>query len=75
MTLVELYANTPVEQHGNIVVTDDKVYVQTPEGADEYARLHYDGLALVRSDASTSAGQALAAMSQDLAAIKAKLGV
>ena len=75
MTIQELYASTPVEQHRNIVVARDKVYVRTAEGTDEYAILPYNTLALVRSDLATSSGQALDAIHQDLAVIKAKLGM
>jgi len=75
MTLQDLYQRMPVEQHENIIVAGERVFVRTAQGTDEYALLLYGELALVRSDPSTSSGQALEAIRQDLAVIKAKLGV
>ena len=51
MTLVELYAQTPVEQHANINVVGGRVYVKNPDGSiDEYLLDSKDELVLLRSD-------------------------
>ena len=70
MNLTELYASTPVEGHGNIVVAGDRVYVRSAEGSEEYILLAGGELELVRSDKANP----LAAIRQDIARIKAKLG-
>ena len=70
MNLTELYAKIPVEEHKNIVVAGDRVYVRTGEGTEEYVLLPGGEVKLVRSDRANP----LAAIRQDLARIKAKLG-
>ena len=52
-SLTELYAATPVEEHQNIVVAGDRVYVRTPEGTEEYVLLPGGEIELVRSDRAT----------------------
>ncbi|GEM_PF-1619514 len=70
-SLSELYAKMPVEEHGNIVVTGGRVYVRIAGGTEEYLLLHGGEVKLVRSDKANP----LTAIHQDLAAIKAKLGI
>jgi len=70
MKLTELYAQTPVAQHGSIVVVGERVYVRSAEGTDEYVLDGAGELRLVRSDTDNP----LAAIKSDLAKIKAKLG-
>lgn len=67
MKLAELYQKTPVERHGNIKVTHDRVLLKTGDsGVDEYI-LDADGeLYLVRSGQEER---------QDILAIKEKLGI
>ena len=76
-SLNELYAGTPVEEHGNIVVAGGRAYVRTAEGTEEYVLLPYGELALVRSDRALRQAQDehLAAIRQELAEIKTKLGL
>lgn len=74
MDLVALYAGTPVERHGDIIISGGRVYVRGAEGTEEYVLLPDGELKLVRSDPSTSSGQALEAIRQDVERIKAKLG-
>lgn len=51
MTLVELYAQTPVEQHANIRVAGERVYVKNHDGSlDEYLLNGNGELVLLRSD-------------------------
>lgn len=71
MNLTELYTETPVQEHGNIVVAGDRVYVRSADGTDEYILLANGEMKLVRSDTANP----MAAIHQDLAAIKAKLGI
>jgi hypothetical protein len=66
MNLVELYAAMPVEKHGDIKVSDDKVVVKTGNGTDEYLIDGNGELYLVSSDTDVRS---------DLAAIKGKLGI
>lgn len=70
MNIVELYTMTPVEEHKNIIVAGDRVYVRTPEGTEEYILQPGGEIELVRSDKASP----LAAIHQDLAKIRAKLG-
>ena len=70
MNIVELYTSVPVEEHKNIVVAGDWVYVRTPEGTEEYVLLGGGEMELVRSDKASP----LAAIRQDLDKIRAKLG-
>jgi len=62
MNLTELYGQTPVEQHGDIVVSGDRVFFD----GKEYIRNSDDELKLIRSDKERDA---------DIKAIKAKLGI
>jgi len=67
MNLTELYAQTPVERHKGIIVSDDRVFVKDAEGnVDEYLASGSDPeeqeLLLVRSDG-------------DINAIRSKLGI
>ena len=72
MNLKELYAQTSREEHGNIIVHGERVYVRSAEGVEEYLLQGDDReLVLLRSDKSGP----LAAVPQDLAQIKAELGV
>ena len=51
MTLVELYEQTPVEQHANIKVVGGRVYVKNTDGSiDEYLLDSRDELVLLSSD-------------------------
>ena len=71
MKLSELYANTGVEEHGNIVVAGGRVYALTNQGIEEHI-LQPDGeLLLVRRDMAVE----IATIRQDLTEIKAKLGI
>lgn len=71
MNLTELYDQTPVDEHPNIVVTGNRVFVMTIEGTEEYARADDDELVLARSDKTGP----MADLRQDVAEIKAKLGI
>jgi hypothetical protein len=66
MNLVELYAQTPVEKHVDIVVAEGRVFVRSAEGTEEYALLPDGEMELVRSDKDIRAG---------LTQIKGKLGI
>lgn len=62
MNLVELYEQTPVEKHRDIVVSGDRVFLD-----DEEYVLTSDGeLRLIHSDKESKA---------DIKAIKSKLGI
>lgn len=50
MNIVELYEQTPVDRHGGIVVTADRVFVDTPTGKEEYVLKPSGELTLVRSE-------------------------
>lgn len=71
MNLNELYDTTAADEHGNIVVAGERVYVRTPGGTNEYALLPDGQMELVHADPK---GQ-LDAIQQDLAAIKTALGI
>lgn len=71
MNLTELYTETPVQEHGNIIVVGDRVYVRSADGTEEYVLLSNGEVKLVRSDKTNP----MAAIRQDLAAIKTKLGI
>ncbi|MBI4302322.1 MAG: hypothetical protein HY664_06940 [Chloroflexi bacterium] len=66
MNLIDLYARTPAEGHGNIVVSEGKVYVRSPEGTEEYILKVSGEVELVHSDKDIRAA---------LSVIKAKLGI
>ena len=71
MNLTDLYTTTPSEEHDNIVVVGDRVYVRTHSGVDQYALLPDGKVELVYTDPK---GQ-LDAIQQDLTTIKATLGI
>ena len=67
MNLVELYQQTPVEEHQNIKVAGDRVVViDTGGNIAEYILLEDGELLLVRSEKEQK---------QDIKAIKSKLGI
>ena len=67
MNIVELYQQTPVEEHQNIKVVGDRVVVRDTEGnIAEYILLEDGELLLVRSEKEQK---------QDIKAIKSKLDI
>lgn len=69
MNLVELYEQTPMERHKDIIVHRDRVYMRTPEGTDEYL-LQSDGqLQLI----SSSKEGVISAILEEVKDIKMKL--
>ena len=66
MNLIDLYSQTPVERHGDIRVSGDRVMARGSDGnMDEY--IIFEGeLWLARSDREQK---------QDIKAIKSKLGI
>ena len=69
MNLIELYEQTPMERHKDIIVRGDRVYVKTPEGTDEYL-LQSDGeLQLI----SSSKEGVISAIMEDVKDIKMKV--
>ncbi|KKN58165.1 hypothetical protein LCGC14_0555060 [marine sediment metagenome] len=68
MNLVELYEQTPVERHQDIVVDGNKVFVRDAEGTVEEYLVQGDELWLVRSDKDQVAR--LKAMETDIKGIK-----
>ena len=67
MNLIELYEQTPREEHGSIKVAGDRVMVKDDDGnVAEYLALEDGELWLVRSNKG---------LRQDIAAIKTKLGI
>ena len=73
MNIVELYQQTPVEEHKNIRMRNEAVLVISPEGTDEYLVDEEGELTLVKSDKDLRAH--LKAVETDLSAIKTKLGI
>lgn len=71
MNLKELYDQTPVAGHADILVSGDRVYVRSSEGVEEYLLLPDGEIRLLRSDKVNP----IAGLRQDLANIKAKLGI
>lgn len=54
MNLVELYEQTPVEQHSQIKVVGDRVFVVLPDGSvSEYLKSSQDELTLISADKTT----------------------
>ena len=71
MNIMELYRQTPREEHRNIIVHQGRVYVRTQEGTDEYL-LQPDGeLQLVSSSKEGVIGDIL----HELRGIKTKVGI
>lgn len=68
MNLKELYSQTSVSEHSNIIVLGDRVYVKTEEGLEEYILMPEGNLRLLRSDKENP-------VRQDLIKIKTKLGI
>lgn len=66
MKLAELYAQTPVDKHNNIVVFNDRVFVRDADGSvSEYLILGGGELWLVQTNKTVNA---------NIAAIKQKVG-
>lgn len=70
MNLKELYDPASGTEHGNIIVSGDRVYTRTAEGVEEYLLMPDGELRLLRSDKDAP----MASIRSDLAKLKAKLG-
>lgn len=54
MNLIELYKQTPIEQHSQIKVVGDRVFVVLPDGSvSEYLKGNEDELTLISADKTT----------------------
>ena len=69
MKLVELYQQTPVARHSEIIISEDRLFFDN----EEYILSPYGELKLVRDEKALTTQ--IASLKADLAAIKTKLGV
>lgn len=71
MMLTEAYGETSLPRRGKILVTVDRVFLESPEKTSEYLRRHGHELILVRSGKADP----MAANLHHLAQIMTKLGI
>ena len=50
MNLTELYSQIPADEHKNILISGDRVYVTNAEGTEEYLLRNDEVMSLIRSD-------------------------